>query len=100
MTCIGRAAGLHWQLDDASADPNACTLPSSAEDAPLTMAPIVFAQQAPATSDPLQENLLDLGQRLVVLLVLSGILFLFAPGLSSSLTAAARSDHGHAWGWG
>src|SRR4029078_7718761 len=78
-----RGAGLHWQLGDASADPTACTLPNAAESgSALVMAPIIlFAQQASATSDPLQDNLLDLLQRLAGLLVLAGLLFLFAPGL-------------------
>jgi len=88
-----RGAGLHWQLDDASADPNACTLPNAAEsESALVMAPIIFfAQQASTEGGTLQDNLLDLLQRLAGLLVLGGLLFLFAPGLGGSLTVAAHS---------
>jgi hypothetical protein len=83
----GLGSGLHIQFLDADADPNACTPPTTA----LTMAPIILAQAAPPADTGFGNNLTVGLRRLLVLAIISGLLFVFIPGLWTPVGATART---------
>src|SRR6185503_17610258 len=78
----GLGTGVHLEFRNADAEPTACVLPGTAREA-LTMGPIVIgAQAAPAADTGTAQGLLDGIRRLVILALISGLLFVFAPGLA------------------
>src|SRR5436305_5999205 len=88
----GRGSGLHLQFRNAEADPTACGLPSNAHER-LTMAPNLIGAQAtpPADSAAAQDGVMDGARRLLILVLIGGLMLVFAPGLSGRVTAAART---------
>ena len=85
----GQGSGLQLEFHNAAQDPVDCA-PASAG---LTMAPFIGAVQAAPPLEPasVQQDGADLLRRLFVLGLTAGLLFLFAPGISAPLAAAAQT---------
>ena len=88
----GLGSGLRIEFRNADTDPAACAPPTSSV-AALTMAPnIVVAQATPAAIDSGLGDSLAIGlRRLIVLAIISGLLFVFIPGLWTPVGVTAQT---------
>ena len=82
-------SGLHIEFQNAAENANACGPASTG----LTMAPYIGAVQVtpPPAATTVQQDGTDLLRRFFVLVLIAGLLFVFAPGISTPLLAAART---------
>jgi hypothetical protein len=89
----GPGSGLHLQFSGTDGSTTACSPPSAAFVEPLTMGPMQQFAQAQSTADAaaIQQDTLDGLRRLLILVLVGGLLFVFVPHLAGPLRATAQA---------